>query len=266
MSKKSHDQSSPSDLNQHRTQQSSLLAQFTNATAPGYQPQPQATTSTHSSASGFNQNNTSYNTNSTKSNSTASANQTAKNVSNTFLPLPSQTINLATFKGFKFVTLDGLLIETRDIYDKISDTYQWEMCQDQEDRCIAYIRDQCVNKRTFLITSGGLGKNIVPKIHELPQLYAVYIYCADVVYHQEWACKFSKVRVVCNNDDKYLLPQFAVDVAQATIDWGDALVKDGKRDAAKEKFQKALSNLTEYARNPDPTMVNEVKIKLDECR
>ncbi|CAF3673800.1 unnamed protein product [Rotaria sp. Silwood1] len=252
MSNKSS-QNSKSDPNQDRTSHNSLLAQFTNATAAGYHPQPQATT-TYSMTTGFN------------ANSTSSANQTAKNAANTFLPLPAQPIDLTTFKGLKFVALDGLLIETRDIYDQISGTIQWEMCESQEDRCMSYIRDQCANRRTFLMTSGGLGKNVVPKIHDLPQLYAIYIYCADVVHHQEWACKYSKVRVVCNNDDLYLLPQLAVDVAQANIDWGDALLKSGKRDEAKKKFLKADENLTKYVKNPDPTMVNEVKKKLDECK
>ncbi|CAF3746653.1 unnamed protein product [Rotaria sp. Silwood1] len=364
MSNKSS-QNSKSDPNQDRTSHNSLLAQFTNATAAGYHPQPQATT-TYSMTTGFNANSTSS-ANQTVKNAantflplpaqpidlttfqglkfvtldgllietrdiydqisgtfkwemcegqedrcvnyirdqcankrtffmtsgglgknvvpkihdlpqlyaiyiycadvvTSSANQTVKNAANTFLPLPAQPIDLTTFKGLKFVALDGLLIETRDIYDQISGTIQWEMCESQEDRCMSYIRDQCANRRTFLMTSGGLGKNVVPKIHDLPQLYAIYIYCADVVHHQEWACKYSKVRVVCNNDDLYLLPQLAVDVAQANIDWGDALLKSGKRDEAKKKFSKADENLTKYAKNPDPTMVNEVKKKLDECK
>ena len=54
----------------------------------------------------------------------------------------------------------------------------------------------------------------------LPQVYAIYIYCANVNYHLQWAAGYYKVRVVCNDDDKYLIPQFAVDVAQANIDWG----------------------------------------------
>ncbi|CAF2614660.1 unnamed protein product [Rotaria sp. Silwood2] len=235
---------SQSDSNEHRSPENPLLAQFAYATAPGYKPQPQATTS----------------------NSTASANQPTKTGSNTLIPLPAQPVNLATFKDLKFITLDDLLVETREIYDDISGTFEWEMCQNQEDRCINYIRDKCTNNRVFFITSGGLGKSIIPKIHDLPQVYAIYIYCADVLYHQGWACKFSKVRVVCNNDDQYLLPQFAVDVAQANMDWGDALLKDGKRDAAKKKFEKADENLTKHARIPDPVMVNQVKSKLAECK
>ncbi|CAF0873595.1 unnamed protein product [Rotaria sordida] len=181
-------------------------------------------------------------------------------------PLPAQTVDASTFKGFKFVTLDSLQVETREVYDKISGTFQWEMCESQDDRCINFIRNECVNKRVFLVSSGGLGQKVVPEIHDLPQVYAIYIYCANVKFHQTWTKKYSKVRVVCDNDDLYLLPQFAVDVAQANIDWGNALLKQGTRDKAKEKFKLASDKLNDYVRNHDPAMDVEIKNKLEECK
>jgi len=181
-------------------------------------------------------------------------------------PLPEQPIDLSTFKGFKFVTLDPLQLETREVYDAISGTFQWEMFENQDDRCIGSIRDDLKNKRVFLISSGSLGAKIVPQIHDLPQIYAIYVYCANVKYHQEWAQKYPKIRVVCDNDDLYLLPQFAVDVAQSNIDWGNALLKQGTRDKAKEKFKLAFDKLNNYARNHDPVMDAEIKKKLDECK
>ncbi|CAF1182741.1 unnamed protein product [Rotaria sordida] len=117
-----------------------------------------------------------------------------------------------------------------------------------------------------LITSGGLGQKIVPEVHDLPQVYAIYIYCANVKFHETWAKKFRKVHVVCDNDDLYLLPQFAVDVAQANIDWGNALLRQGTRDKAKEKFKLASDKLNNYARNHDSAMDVEIKNKLEECK
>jgi hypothetical protein len=192
--------------------------------------------------------------------------QSASSVQKPLKPLPAQAIDLDNFKGFKFVTLDGLQIETREIYDKISGTFQWEVCESQEDRCISFIRDKCGNKRVFIISSGSLGSSIVPQIHELPQVYAIYIYCVNVKYHQEWANNFPKVRVVCDNDDRDLLPRFAVDVAQSNVDWGDALFKKGTHDKAKEKFQLALDKLTNHAPNHDQAMDLEIKKKIEECK
>ncbi|CAF3215411.1 unnamed protein product [Rotaria socialis] len=181
-------------------------------------------------------------------------------------PMLSQPIDTSIFKGFKFVTLDGMLVETRDVYDKISGTYQWEMCENQDERCINLIRDNFANKRVFLITSGGLGQKIVPKIHELAQVYAIYIYCVNVKFHSEWAKEYTKVRVVSDNDDSDLIPQFAVDVAQANIDWGNGFLKQGNREKAKEKFKLASDKLNNYARNHDPAMDVEIKNKLEECK
>jgi len=196
----------------------------------------------------------------------SSSSKSASSGSKTLTPLPAQTIDLSTFKGFKFVTLDPLQLETREIYDEISGTFQWEMCESQDDRCFNCIRDEFKDKRVFLISSGSLGAKIVPQIHELPQVYAIYIYCANVKYHEEWARKYPKVRVVCDNDDLYLLPQLAVDVAQSNIDLGNALLKQGTRDKAKEKFKLAYDKLSKHARNHDQAMDVEIKNKIEECK
>jgi hypothetical protein len=196
----------------------------------------------------------------------SSSSKSAVSGSKPLTPLAAQTIDLNTFKGFKFVTLDSLQLETREIYDEISGTFQWEMCESQDDRCVSCIRDDFKDRRVFLISSGSLGAKIVPQIHELPQVYAMYIYCANVKYHAEWAQKYPKVRVVCDNDDLYLLPQLAVDVAQSNIDWGNALLKQGTRDKAKEKFKLAYDKLNKHARNHDQAMDVEIKNKIEECK
>ena len=182
------------------------------------------------------------------------------------VPLPYQSINATTFKGAKYVSLDGLQTDTRDIYDKISGTYQWEACENGEEHCVSFIKDKCANKRVFLVSAGGLGSRVVPKIHDLPQLYAVYIYCVDVEGHKKWANNFSKVRVVCDDDDRFLLPQFAVDVAQMFIEWGDALLEQGKRDKAKEKYAEAHLRLSEHARHHDPAIDVDLKQKMARCQ
>ncbi|UJR15365.1 hypothetical protein I4U23_002314 [Adineta vaga] len=183
-----------------------------------------------------------------------------------FKSLAAQEIDLNNFTGFRFVTLDGLQDQTRDIYDKISGTIRWVMCEGQDDRCLDVIQNECKDKRVFLITSGSIGSNIVPKIHELPQIYAIYVYCSDVNRHQEWAKNFSKVRIVCNDDDEELLPQFAVDVARANMDWADALQKKGDHEKAKEKYQLALNKLNNHARKHDPAMDAEIQTKLQQCK
>jgi hypothetical protein len=255
------------------------LAQFTAATATGYSPRAQSQIRPATYPSGSTTTDASQQVKPSKPMSEfaasfyaagenaaqATTTQQSKPPSLHLQPPPAQTVD-ATFKGFKFVTLDGFQIETREVYDEISGTYQWEMCESQVDRCITYVREQCADRRVFLVASGSLGRQAVPEIDKLPQVYAIYIYCADVKANREWADKHPKVRVVCNNDDQDLLPQFAVDVAQANLEWGEALLKQNKRDLAIKKFEKALTNLTKHAKNPDPAMVAKVKSKIEECK
>jgi len=266
----SHLQSEPVPISFASPQQ---LAQFTAGTGSFFN-NPRMKTPYQSYMPPMNTvNNTSYQTQPVPSKPTnnaaaaaATSSQSASSGQKIFGPLPAQQIDLGGFKGFKFVTLDPLQIETREVYDEISGTFQWEIFESQEDRCINAIRDDFKNNRIFLVSSGSLGSRIVPQIHDLPQVYAIYIYCANVKFHGEWAKKYPKVRVVCDNDDLYLLPQFAVDVAQANMDWGNAFLKQGTRDKAKEKFKLAYDKLNKYARNHDQAMDVEIKNKLEECK
>jgi hypothetical protein len=61
------------------------------------------------------------------------------------------------------------------------------------DECITHIQNRSVNDRIILISSGGLGQLIVPQIHELRQIFSIYIYCINKEAHEQWARKFVKV-------------------------------------------------------------------------
>lgn len=47
--------------------------------------------------------------------------------------------------------------------------------------------------QVILIVSGQLGQNLVPRIHDLPQLYSVLVYCMDKQRNKEWSKKYHKV-------------------------------------------------------------------------
>lgn len=232
-----------------------LIAQFT-ASNTTYKPQSQTTASTQSQSPV------------TQQTTTAQNSQSGATIKGTKYTAPQpQLFDLKTYKGCKFIIMDPFIIDLADHYEEVSGTFQWEVFQDQADRCVEYIRKDSANKRTFLVSSGGLGKEVVPKIHNLPQVYAIYIYCSDVQFHQEWTKNFPKVHTVCN-DDKYLLTQLAIDVAQCNIDWGNALLQEGNRAAAKEKFQKAVDNLTmpRCSEIMDSNTVSQIRRKIEECK
>jgi hypothetical protein len=169
--------------------------------------------------------------------------------------------------------LDQYQLDPREIYEEISKSKNWVMCEAADDRCISVIQEECSKKRVFLVSAGGLGAKTVPQIHNLPQVYAIYVYCTDVKGHRKWADNYSKVRVVCDNDDRDLLPQLAVDLAQSNIDWGNALLKAGDKEKAKKKFEAAQEQLNnpihkkyQPPRKHDPAMDAEIQKKLEECK
>lgn len=247
------------------------LAQFTAATTGSYTPRPQMPATAYAPQHVAAPNTTSSQAISTTSSPEQMVTAYLKELDgrSSIRPLQAQPIDLDRFKGFKFVTLDSLIVATRDIYDKASGTFKWEMCESQADRCKKYVEEDCANKRVFFITTGSLGKDVVPQIHSLPQIYAIYVFCSDLKWHLPWAQSYNKVRVVCNDDDRYLIPQLAVDVAQANIDWGNAHLQKGNREEAKKKFNKALENLNgdfKYIIKPDAAMIMEAKNKLEQCK
>ena len=255
-----HSKSSPNSFSKSNSR-NEPVAPFQAALASGYQPKPQTSVSAQNHLATHDQSKLKP-----LSSFAASAYATATDTTIPLQAMAPQPIDLNSFTNLQFITFDELQTETRAIYEDISGGCKWKMFESQKDSCISFIYNECADKRVFLISSGSLGKALVPQIHNLSQLYAIYIYCSDIKYHQEWAYKFSKVRVVCNNDDMYLLPQLAVDVAQANIDWGNALLKQQKHNEAKQRFEEALKNLTKHAKNPDPTMVTQVTNKLEECK
>ena len=50
-----------------------------------------------------------------------------------------------------------------------------------------------------LITSGSLGEQFVPLIHNLSQIHSIYIFCFNKQKHELWAKNYAKVRDVCTD-------------------------------------------------------------------
>ena len=95
-----------------------------------------------------------------------------------------------------YVWLDGKQSESLDCtairreVEKINGQFQF--C-DNESNCEAYLRGQSTSDHVVFIVSGALGKNLVPKIHDLPQIIDIYVYCGKKTEHSQWAKNFAKV-------------------------------------------------------------------------
>jgi hypothetical protein len=60
--------------------------------------------------------------------------------------------------------------------------------------CEEYIRQITDVNSIILVVSGRFGRELIPNIHDLIQLNAVYVYCANVKGNEEWAKNYKKVR------------------------------------------------------------------------
>ncbi|CAF4589935.1 unnamed protein product, partial [Rotaria sp. Silwood2] len=68
--------------------------------------------------------------------------------------------------------------------------------------CEQWLKNSCGAEKIILIVSGKFGKTIVPHIHDLASIVAIYIYCLNRTRHEGWARKYAKVRsVVTVTDD-----------------------------------------------------------------
>lgn len=60
------------------------------------------------------------------------------------------------------------------------------------DLCKLYIQRK-PDEEITLIVSGSAGKTLVPNIHHLSQVIAIYVFCLDLREHEVWANKYEKV-------------------------------------------------------------------------
>ena len=64
---------------------------------------------------------------------------------------------------------------------------------EDDEQCENYIRSVPKEDRIVMIVNGPLGRQIVPRIHQLRQVFSICVYCMNKEKHKEWAQEFSKV-------------------------------------------------------------------------
>lgn len=65
----------------------------------------------------------------------------------------------------------------------------------KSDECSKYIQSLTKDHCIVMIVSGRLGQEIVPQIHSLPQVCAIYVYCLNKSKHEPWTRQYSKVNL-----------------------------------------------------------------------
>ena len=65
----------------------------------------------------------------------------------------------------------------------------------QPEECVTFLQDIKLEK-VFLIVSGSQGQGLVPRVHAMTQIDAIYIFCGDKSRHEEWVKEWPKVKDV----------------------------------------------------------------------
>ncbi|CAF3904094.1 unnamed protein product [Adineta steineri] len=80
----------------------------------------------------------------------------------------------------------------------------------EPNQCIQALK-KIDKERAFVIPSGSLGQHLVPEIHSMPQLDAIYIFCSNKSRHEGWTQNWTKIKGVhTNNKDICQALQVAV--------------------------------------------------------
>jgi hypothetical protein len=111
-------------------------------------------------------------------------------------PFQTSGDNLETFS---LLWLDAQVNSTEDnrkTQQKLREIINHLKTFDDQNQCKQYIQSLSPQDRLVLIVSGRCGRQLVPQIHQLPQLSSIYVYCMDQKANEEWAKDFIKVRYV----------------------------------------------------------------------
>ena len=106
-----------------------------------------------------------------------------------------QSKNLETFS---LIWLDGIVndsVENIETQQRLRTFINHLKTFQKGDECIQYI-ESLPKDRFVLIVSGRLGQEIVPQIHQLRQVYSIYVYCLDKERNERWAKRYPKIKSV----------------------------------------------------------------------
>ncbi|CAF4372181.1 unnamed protein product, partial [Adineta steineri] len=107
---------------------------------------------------------------------------------------------------FEFVWLDctaDSTEENKEIQKKLRHIIEKLRTFDSVEACEKYLRNT-PKQSIILIVSGAFGRQIIPKIHDLSQIIAFYVFCQNKKPNEEWASKYNKLGIVCTSSSELI--------------------------------------------------------------
>ncbi|CAF1032842.1 unnamed protein product [Adineta steineri] len=72
------------------------------------------------------------------------------------------------------------------------------------DQCEQHIQSISSSNKLILIVSDDVGQQLIPQIHQLSQVYSIYIYCHEQEFNQHWTQQYNKVRGIYYEIDQLI--------------------------------------------------------------
>jgi tetratricopeptide (TPR) repeat protein len=114
-------------------------------------------------------------------------------------PVAHRQINMQMVRSFLLIWLDDSIEdENSDDRNTINQLRRIinivNTFTDGED-CIQFIQNR-QNDKVCMVISGSLGQQIVPRIHHMPQVDSIFIFCGNKEVHEPWAKNWPKIKGV----------------------------------------------------------------------
>ena len=112
---------------------------------------------------------------------------------------PADTNQQHCVENFQLVYLDALMRPDQKMWQIILEQLRSVVNDvrlfNESNICVNYLKKVRLEK-VFVITSGSLGRQLIPEIHDYEQIDSIYIFCGHKSAHEEWAKTWEKIRGV----------------------------------------------------------------------
>ncbi|CAF4379756.1 unnamed protein product [Rotaria sp. Silwood2] len=188
---------------------------------------------------------------------------------NAILPQTARRI----IQNFLLIWLDANLDETKDDFKSSLKHLQHVVASTttftDAEECFKFI-DEIKKEKVFMIVSGALGRQVAPELQVMPQLEAIYVFCGNKSYHEEWAKTIPKVKGVYTDIkpicqaleiDRQRCDQAMIPVSFNGLDplfMYTQLLKEALLEI-EDDDEKSIKDLVDYCREQDDIPEDQIK-------
>ncbi|CAF3954466.1 unnamed protein product, partial [Adineta steineri] len=108
-----------------------------------------------------------------------------------------QRINIQQMQNVLLIWLDSNIDETKkdcqNTITKLQSAVNDINTFTDGDQCLEFIKT-IVDNKVCIIVSGLLGEHIVPRVHNMPQIDSIFIFCGNINHHEEWVKDWPKIK------------------------------------------------------------------------